>query len=181
MAVSLDFSPQNLSLLRSQEAVAPAAPQPANTTNETSPNAVSRGKTFAERGAHLRSPQDRKRAEAVQSAQDFESMFLEMMMKSMRQTALPEDASNAMDIYTGLLDSEYAKSMSGNGGVGVQQSILEWMKALDPDLAKPTGELAQSAQKANGTVEKALRNFRMQQYQNQAMLPLAAGKLDGFE
>jgi Rod binding domain-containing protein len=159
MAVSLDFSPQNLSLLRESEP----------------------GNTIATRGTRLSSPQERKRAEAFQAAQDFESMFLEMMLKSMRQTAMPEDASNATDIYTGLLDSEYAKSMSGNGGVGVQQSILEWMKALDPDLAKPSGELTQSAQKANGTVEKALRNFRLQQYQNQAMMPLAAGKMDGIE
>lgn len=82
----------------------------------------------------------RKYEDAKQAAEDFESMFVDMMLKSMRSTATPEDASNAHEIYQGMLDGEYAKSMVGSHDFGVRGMVLEWMKNNDPDLAKLVNE-----------------------------------------
>lgn len=56
--------------------------------------------------------QQRKRQEAEKAAQEFETLFVDMMVKSMRQTAQGEEVSNAEDVYQGMLDSEYSKSMT---------------------------------------------------------------------
>lgn len=77
-----------------------------------------------------------KFAEAEKAAEDFETMFVDIMLKAMRQTAKPEEESNAQDIYQGMLDGEYSKAMSSapGGGLGIKQTVLDWMKNADPKL-----------------------------------------------
>lgn len=77
-----------------------------------------------------------KYAQAEKAAKDFESMFVNMMLKAMRATAKPEDESNAQDIYQGMLDSEYSKAMTDGQNFGVKDMVLDWMKNADPDLKK---------------------------------------------
>jgi peptidoglycan hydrolase FlgJ len=67
-------------------------------------------------------------------ASDFESMFMEQMLKSMRSSVQKSgliDGGNAEDIYTSMLDSEYAKAMGGKGSNGiadmVERQLLESM------------------------------------------------------
>lgn len=79
---------------------------------------------------------ERKRSEAQQVAQDFETMFVDLMIKSMRQTAQPEDTSNAEDVYQGMLDSEYSKSMTASKSFGIREQILNWLEQTDPELRK---------------------------------------------
>ncbi|MEN9810450.1 MAG: hypothetical protein RLZZ488_2017 [Pseudomonadota bacterium] len=76
----------------------------------------------------------RKRQDAEKAAQEFETMFVDMMVKSMRQTAQPEEMSNAEDIYQGMLDSEYSKSMTSANNFGIREQILNWMEQADPSL-----------------------------------------------
>ncbi len=78
--------------------------------------------------------QQRKRQEAEKAAQEFETLFVDMMVKSMRQTAQGEDVSNAEDVYQGMLDSEYSKSMTTANNFGIREKILEWMEQTDPSL-----------------------------------------------
>jgi Rod binding domain-containing protein len=85
--------------------------------------------------AKLTPQEERLALEAQKAAQEFEAMFAEVMLKSMRQTAMPEDSSNAMDIFQGMLDTEYAKAMTSNGDLGVKNMVLDWMKQADPKLA----------------------------------------------
>ncbi|NBW81168.1 hypothetical protein EBR21_05380 [bacterium] len=75
-----------------------------------------------------------KRQEAEKAAQEFETLFVDMMVKSMRQTATPEESSNAEDIYQGMLDSEYSKSMTTANNFGIREQILNWMEQADPSL-----------------------------------------------
>jgi len=75
-----------------------------------------------------------KRLDAEKAAQDFETMFVDMMVKSMRETARPEDASNAEDVYQGMLDSEYSKAMTAANDFGIRQSIMQWMEQADPSI-----------------------------------------------
>lgn len=87
----------------------------------------------------LSEEQLRKRQDAEKAAQEFETMFVDMMVKSMRQTAQPEEMSNAEDIYQGMLDSEYSKSMTSANNFGIREQILNWMEQADPSLKAAAG------------------------------------------
>jgi Rod binding domain-containing protein len=59
-------------------------------------------------------------------AQDFESVFLELFLKSMRQTVTKSgfmDGGNAEDIYKSMLDSEYSKTMAKQNMTGLADAI----------------------------------------------------------
>jgi flagellar protein FlgJ len=61
-----------------------------------------------------------------QLAKDFESIFLEQMFKSMRSSVQKSgliDGGNAEEIYTSMLDSEYAKQMSQQSASGLADMI----------------------------------------------------------
>lgn len=129
----------------------------------------------------LSAAEERQVAEAKKAAQEFEAMFAENMIKSMRQTSMPEDSSNAMDVFQGMLDSEYAKAMTSNGELGVQKLVLDWMKQTDPKLAAALGEAPvpqAGGFKDPGAVNNALKNFRLQQYQMQAAMPMAGSSFE---
>ncbi|MEN9826023.1 MAG: hypothetical protein RI953_1768 [Pseudomonadota bacterium] len=85
-----------------------------------------------------------KRQEAEKAAQEFETLFVDMMVKSMRQTAAPEDSSNAEDIYQGMLDSEYSKSMTTANNFGIREQILNWMEQADPSLKNVNSQNSKS-------------------------------------
>lgn len=84
------------------------------------------------------SDQEKKRleklAEAENVAKEFESIYLDMMIKTMRQTAKPEDESNAQNIFQGMLDGEYSKLMADSQSFGIRDLVLNWMKENDPRL-----------------------------------------------
>lgn len=71
-------------------------------------------------------PDSASRAEKV--AEEFEALFLDLMLQSMRKTAAPEDQSNAQSIYKSMLDSEYARNMSSGSHFGIKELILDWMQ-----------------------------------------------------
>ena len=77
----------------------------------------------------------KKAEESVRVAKEFETLFLDMMLKTMRQTAKPEEESNATGIYQGMLDGEYTKSMAEGQDFGIQQMLLRWMKENDTQVA----------------------------------------------
>ena len=83
-------------------------------------------------------PLEKKRGEKLKEAEnvakEFEGIYLDMMIKSMRQTAKPEDESNAHDIFQSMLDGEYAKLMTESQNFGIRDLLLNWMKENDPAL-----------------------------------------------
>jgi peptidoglycan hydrolase FlgJ len=86
----------------------------------------------------LNSPQGKKIAQKIKAAEEvagqFETVFVNMMLKSMRETAKPEEESNAMGIYGGMLDDEYGKSMSQGHNFGIKKAIFDWIQQNDPDI-----------------------------------------------
>lgn len=67
-------------------------------------------------------------------AADFEAMFTEQMLKGMRTSVQKSgliDGGNAEEIYTSMLDSEYAKNMTTHSSTGladmVERQLLESM------------------------------------------------------
>lgn len=59
-------------------------------------------------------------------AEEFESVFLEIVLRSMRNTVDSSglmSGGNAGEIYQSMLDGEYSKMMSGTHEVGLADSI----------------------------------------------------------
>lgn len=93
--------------------------------------------------------------EAAKVAAEFETLFMDLVVKGLRQTAKPEEESNAQDIFTGMLDQEYTKVMTGSREFGIKSLILDWMKTVDPKLSEK-GRVASNATEA-GDALKASR------------------------
>ena len=68
-------------------------------------------------------------------AKEFESLFVGMMLKSMRETTGKDKLTNGghgEEVYRSLLDQEYAKAMTEHGGIGLTALI-------EQQLRKPQG------------------------------------------
>jgi flagellar protein FlgJ len=87
---------------------------------------------------------DREKFAARKAAKEFESLFVGMMLKSMRQTIgkdmLAGKGQNE-DIYRSLLDQEYARAVTEQGGYGlaktIEKQLLEqsqFKKTADPNV-----------------------------------------------
>jgi flagellar protein FlgJ len=69
---------------------------------------------------------DKETIAAKKVAREFESMFVGMMLKSMRDTVgkdMLAGKGQSEDIYRSMLDQEYAKSVSAQGGLGLAKTI----------------------------------------------------------
>jgi soluble lytic murein transglycosylase-like protein len=67
-------------------------------------------------------------------AQDFESMFIHQMLKSMRNTVpKDEEMSNGRRIFTEMLDEQIANSASRTGSFGLAQIIYKEMAGKDAE------------------------------------------------
>ena len=74
---------------------------------------------------------DRSKADPKlrEAAEGMEAMFVDYLMKTMRQTLPKNDMdleSPATDIYRGMLDSEYAQKAVKAGGVGLADQIIAY-------------------------------------------------------
>ena len=80
------------------------------------------------------------------SAKDFESIFVNMMLKSMRSSVQKSgfiDGGNAEEIYRGMLDQEYSQMMSKTDRIGLASTI-------ERQLARAAGwEMPEKAGQAN--------------------------------
>jgi hypothetical protein len=67
------------------------------------------------------------------AAQQFESVFLNMLFKEMRKNAPPTSLtgkpSNADNIYADMLDEKRAESLSQTGSLGIGKMLEEQLKA----------------------------------------------------
>ena len=77
-----------------------------------------------------RTSRDNPDAAIDEVATQFESMFIQMMLKSMRE-ALPKDglfSSNDMDTYTEMADQQIAVNMAESGGIGLADVIARQLR-----------------------------------------------------
>ncbi|WP_295006483.1 flagellar assembly peptidoglycan hydrolase FlgJ [uncultured Dechloromonas sp.] len=114
------------------------------------------------RSQFAKNPQEGLKA----AAQQFETMFLQMVMKSMRDT-VPDDGmlnSEQSKFYTSLLDQQMAQNLSSNGkGVGFARLIEQ---QLGRTLVSPSPEAnaAGAANAAAGDLPLAASDGRHLQY-----------------
>ena len=77
-----------------------------------------------------RTSRDNPDAAIDEVATQFESMFIQMMLKSMRD-ALPKDglfSSNDMDTYTEMADQQIAVNLAESGGIGLADVIARQLR-----------------------------------------------------
>lgn len=85
-------------------------------------------------------------------ARQFESVFLQMMLKSMRETVGEGGLfdNESMKTYQGMFDEQLALSLSQKGGIGLAESIAQ---QLAPEGSALQGRLhSQSVQAAASAV-----------------------------
>lgn len=72
------------------------------------------------------------------AAREFETLFLDMMMKSMRTAASGKSMldNEGTRVFTGLLDHEFSRKLADQGGLGLANMLLKQLSAL----AKSTPE-----------------------------------------
>ena len=63
-------------------------------------------------------------------AAQFESIFLQQMLKSMRDATVKSDLfdSSQMDTYQSMADQQLAVSLAENGGIGLARMMVEQMQ-----------------------------------------------------
>ena len=90
----------------------------------------------------------------VQAAEGMESMFLDYMMKVMRQSVPKNemDLSNpATEIYQGMLDSETAQRAARTGGVGLADQIIAYLDSRRYNLPDAQGGAMKYRKSTGGT------------------------------
>ncbi|MDA8414035.1 MAG: rod-binding protein [Desulfobacteraceae bacterium] len=83
-------------------------------------------------------PSDKDAVAARRVAREFESLFVGMMIKSMRETVGKDKLINGghgEEVYRSLLDQEYARSLTEHGGVGLAAIVERQLVKPAPDGA----------------------------------------------
>lgn len=97
------------------------------------------------------------------AAQQFETMFLQMVLKSMRDT-VPQDgllSSDQSRFYTGMLDQQLAQTMAASGSVGFAKLIEQQLGRNLPGVAGAMDALSDSAaENLQGGAMEALLSAR---------------------
>jgi peptidoglycan hydrolase FlgJ len=78
-----------------------------------------------------------------QAALQFETLFLDMMLKSMRSAA-PGDSlfdSEETKTFTGLLDHEFSRKLAAQGGLGLADLLLRQLAQLQGDAVKKSPDM----------------------------------------
>ncbi len=90
------------------------------------------------------------RAALPEVAQQFEAMFLQMLLKSMRQTTLgdPLVADQGGDLYRGLFDHQIALSLARARGIGLADLLVQTLGGpADKSSKRPVGGARRRAAK----------------------------------
>ena len=80
--------------------------------------------------------------EVLKAAEGMEAMFLDYMMKVMRETVPKNDMdleSPATNIFRGMLDTEYAEKAAHRGGIGLSDQIIAYLQARSYNLPEGHG------------------------------------------
>ncbi|MBS0373534.1 MAG: flagellar assembly peptidoglycan hydrolase FlgJ [Proteobacteria bacterium] len=118
-------------------AVQPLGTLPAAATAAEAKSALDFSGLDALRTASQQAPQDPKTLRAV--AQQFESLFIGMMLKSMRDAKLGDGLfdSHESRFYQDMFDQQLAQTLSQGRGLGIADLLV---KSLTPPVPPPAGQ-----------------------------------------
>lgn len=84
-------------------------------------------------------PRDRKLKPAQQkivaAAREFESVMIDQMLKTMRETVKPEgiDGGSTMGMYQDMMDEQMARVMAHGQGIGLSAPLERQLLGFDPE------------------------------------------------
>jgi len=81
--------------------------------------------------------------ETLKAAEGMEAMFLDYLMKTMRQTVPKSEMdldSPATEVYRGMLDTETAQRAAHAGGVGLADQIIAYLESQRYTLGRAPGQ-----------------------------------------
>src|SRR5512146_956792 len=88
---------------------------------------------------------EKQRLQAKKVSQDFEGLFVGMMLKSMRST-VPEDkltgGGHGEEVFRSLLDQEYAAAAVKRGGMGLAEQVEKEIIRQESRKIPHTAEMA---------------------------------------
>ncbi len=116
--------------------------------------------------------QGREEAATRQTAQQFEAMFIQMMLKSMRDAVPKSDLlkSKTMDTFEAMYDREIAVALSKKGGLGLADMMMKHLS--QPKIsAKDYLQDRQLMQKTM-QLEKEQKSFDLVRDSSQKAIPL---------
>ena len=93
--------------------------------NTNSTNKVSAEKLESSLNGDLTDATDK---ELMDVCKEFETYFIEMVMKEMRKTVPKSDENEYTEYFGDTLYQEYAKNITENGSIGLAQTLYESMK-----------------------------------------------------
>jgi flagellar protein FlgJ len=93
-----------------------------------------------------------------ETAQQFEALFLQMMMKSMRESIEKSDLLNSShtETYEALFDREVSLAMAKRNAVGLADMLVQ---AQERQMSAMTTEQALQAREAGGAAQPAIRRL----------------------
>ena len=102
-----------------------------------------------------------------QVAKQFEGIFIQMMLKSMRDASMGDDIfdSDQSKLYRDMFDKQLALDMASNKGIGIADSLVRQLGKNMPKKDTPE----------SFSIE---RNRHNESLENGKMLPLPAGKMN---
>ena len=109
--------------------------------------------------AGLRAQAEQRPSEAQSSvAQQFESLFINLMLKEMRKTVARSEllGSEAMETYEQMFDQQIAVGMAKAGGIGIAPFI-------EAQLARQNGQTADVASPTPTATILKQRNFELKE------------------
>ncbi len=132
--------------------------------------------------------------EALRSAaREFESLFLHQLFKSMRQTVLKDedsllDAGMGGEMFTDMLDMEYAKQSAAQGGIGLAEIVAQQFGVEMNDAQAPTslgGQLAglhrphapQGLEVQRTLSHRAVQAYSQQHAASEMQMPVEGGRI----
>ncbi len=80
--------------------------------------------------------------EVLKAAEGLETMFIDYMLKVMRQTVPKNELdleSPATEIYRGMMDSEYAEQAAHHGGIGLADQVIAYLGTQGYNLSQGHG------------------------------------------
>ncbi len=98
-----------------------------------------------QRLGNLRAPAKANDPAALRKvAQEFESLLLSQLMKSMRSASFGDDLfeSEGTKAFTGMLDQQYAQELAQHKGIGLADMIVRQMEQAQQMGVKKTPETA---------------------------------------
>lgn len=94
---------------------------------------LDRTKEITNKAETLPGPTEQDRQAVRKAAEEFESIFLEIVLKSMRESVQESglvSGGNGENIFRSMLDSEYTKSMASQDMTGIATAIEKHLLGL---------------------------------------------------